>query len=72
MTKNDQIEHLTNKLAQASIKIKNLYEINKFHQDLNGQLRKELKDFETYVSEHEGEKHNRILYSPYKKQHPKK
>jgi len=59
MTKNDQIEHLTNKLAQASIKIKNLYEINKFHQDLNGQLRKDLEYFET----HEGEKHNRILYS---------
>ncbi len=42
MTKNEQIDGLTTKLAQAAIKIKMLKEVNQFHQELNGKLREEI------------------------------
>ena len=41
MTKIQQIDGLTTKLAQAAIKIKMLKEVNQWHQELNGKLREE-------------------------------
>tara|TARA_R100001082_G_scaffold100121_1_gene69115 strand:+ start:4254 stop:4418 length:165 start_codon:yes stop_codon:yes gene_type:complete len=42
MTKIQQIDGLTTKLAQAAIKIKMLKEVNQWHQELNGKLREEI------------------------------
>ena len=42
MTKNQQIDGLTTKLAQAAVKIKMLKEVNEFHLELNGKLREEI------------------------------